>query len=140
MLQAVPEPDRLEGVGGQPAVLALAQAAVDQRQADVADRRGPGQQLEVLEDEAHDLVAHRCQLVLGQPGDVAPVEAQRPRGRAVQPPSSSPSRVDLPDPLGPMMATESPCSTTRSTPSSARTSTPSRRYTLVTWSASTTGT
>jgi hypothetical protein len=85
VLEPVPEPDRLQGLGGQPAALAPSQPPVDQGQADVGHRRGPGQQLEALEDEADDPVADRGQLVPGQPGHVPPVEPQRPRGRPVQP-------------------------------------------------------
>src|SRR5215211_4040128 len=85
VLEPVPEPDRGQGLGGQPPPLGPAKAPVDKGQADVGDRRGPGQQLEVLEHEPDDPVADRGQLVLGQPGDVAAVEAQGPRGRPVQP-------------------------------------------------------
>src|SRR5215216_4720720 len=85
VLEPVPEPDRLQGLGGQAAALPPAQPPVDQRQADVGHRRGPGQQLEALEHEAHDPVADRGQLVPGQPGHVPSVEPQRPRGRPVQP-------------------------------------------------------
>src|SRR6266511_440636 len=82
--QALGEAHGLQGLGGAPAPLGPAEPAVDQREADVAERRGPRQELEVLEDEADHLVAEPGQLVVGQPGDVAPLERQAAAGRPVQ--------------------------------------------------------
>jgi hypothetical protein len=95
----MPEPDRGERLGGHPPALGPAQTPVDERQAGVGHGRGAGQELEALEHEPDDLVADRGQLVLGQPGDVAPVEAQGPRGRPVQP-AEQPEQGRLARPAG----------------------------------------
>src|SRR3712207_8611003 len=61
--EPVGEPDRGQGLGGQPAPLGPAEAPVDQRQPDVGHGRGPGQQLEALEDEAdHRSEEHTSEL------------------------------------------------------------------------------
>ena len=49
-------------------------ARVQQRQGDVVERAGAGEQVEVLEDEADLAVAHRRQFVAGEPRDLLPAE------------------------------------------------------------------
>ena len=73
----VGEADRREGGHGPFLALARAHAGVDERQLDVAPRRQVGEQVELLEDEADEDVAHVRELVLveglhvvaGQPED-----------------------------------------------------------------------
>src|SRR6266508_57627 len=100
VLQAVAEPDRLERGDRPPAALGAAEPAVDQRQADVADGRGPRQELEALEDEPDHLVAHQRQLVVGEAGHGPPLEPQRAAGRPVQP-AEQPEQGRLPRPARP---------------------------------------
>ena len=98
-------------------------AAVEQRQLDVVERRGPRQQVEPLEHEPDLLVADA-------PPARPSTSATRPRRRGSTARTSARSRqptmcmnVDLPEPDGPVTARNSPGSTSRFTPRSAFTST-----------------
>ena len=90
-------------------------ARVDQRQLDVLERRGAREQVEVLEHEADAAVAHRGELVAGEVRDAPAAEAYSPElGRSRQP--SRFMKVDLPEPEGPITATNSPCAMSTLTP------------------------
>ena len=120
VLDAVAEADLLQlparnrlGVGGL-------RVRVEQRQHRLPQGRGPRQQVELLEHEPDRVVAQRGQRVRGQRADIAAVDEQWSRVGT----SSPPIRfiiVDLPDPDGPMMATNSHAATPNETPSRART-------------------
>ncbi len=97
--------------------------AVQQRQLDVLERRGARQQVEALEHEADLRVA-----------DLGALRRRRAPRRRCRRGGSEPEvgrsrqprmfmSVDLPEPDGPITATNSPAPIVRSTPSSARTST-----------------
>ena len=109
------------GEGPLPA-LGRVDARVDERQLDVAPRRQVRQQVELLEHEPDAAVAHLGQLVL--------VEATRRRAPARRyVPGVGTSRqpmmcisVDLPEPDGPTIATNSPASIVSVTSRSASTS------------------
>ena len=91
-------------------------AAVDQGQFHVLQGRGAVEEVEALEDEA--------QVVRGAAGPAGRGSARRPRRprTGTTPLSAYPDsprmfmQVDLPEPLGPMTATNSPSSIRRSTP------------------------
>ena len=100
--------------------LHLAAAVVEQRQLDVVERRRAREQVEALEHEPDLPVADHRELVLRHPRHVLAVEDVLPLvGRSRQPRMCI--SVDLPDPDGPVTATNSPVSTSRSAPRSART-------------------
>ena len=94
-------------------------ARIDQRQLDVLERRGPRQQVEILEHEADELVAHlapvRCARAAPRPG--RPACSCRASGESRQPRMFI--SVDLPEPDEPVMATNSPLSISRFTSRSA---------------------
>ena len=118
------KPDPVERVGRERAPLLGAHAGIDQRQLDVVQRGGAGQQVEGLEDEPDLLVADPGQLVVAQlrdPVAVEPVLALR-SGLSRQPMRFI--SVDLPEPDGPMMATNSFFRMVTSTPRSACTISP----------------
>ena len=106
----------------RPVSAGVALAAGDRRAAsdDVLEHRHALQQVEELEHDADVPPAHVCQLGPRPAGerlagdhDLAFVGVSRPATRL--------SSVDLPQPDGPMTATNSPPPTIRSTPRSART-------------------
>ena len=80
---------------------------VEHRHLDVFQRRRAGKQVEALKDKADFLVAHIGQLVAVEGGNVNAVQPVMPAGRPVQAPIMF-IIVDLPEPLAPMMATNSP--------------------------------
>ena len=94
-------------------------AAIEQRQLDIFQRGGAGQQVEALEHEAEIAPAQQRTLVARR--DPAP--RCRESGRCPLVGTSRQPRmfmvVDLPEPDGPMTATKSPRSIVRSTPFSA---------------------
>ena len=87
MVGAIPQSDQVEHL-----VCALvpvrglhrAAAAVEQRQLDVVQRRGPQQQIEALEDESNLLVPDRRERVLRHARHVLAVEKIVPRRRLVE--------------------------------------------------------
>jgi hypothetical protein len=90
----------------------------------LAERLGPRQKVELLEDEADRLVAKVGKIVRGSEAISAMLRPSMKREPA-DGTSRQPMRfiiVDLPEPDGPMMATKSPSSISSDTPSSARTS------------------
>ena len=116
MVRAVGEPHRVERRHRAFAPLGRlddALARVEQRQLDVLERRGARQQVEALEDEAD---ASRCARAPARPA-----AAWRRRGRSARSgPVVGRSRhprmcmnVDLPEPDGPTMVTNSPASSHR---------------------------
>jgi hypothetical protein len=93
-------------------------AAVQQRQLDILQRRGARQQVEALEDEA--------EVTAAQPGALVAVQLLHRTPRNRYSPLVGVSRqprmfmaVDLPEPLGPITATNSPGMMRRLTPRSA---------------------
>ena len=114
------EADALEDFLGAGDALGGGGAVVDERQLDVMQRGGAGQQVEGLEDEADFLVADAGELVVVERGDIVAVEPVRPWvGESRQPMRFI--SVDLPEPEGPMMATYSLWRTRRLTPQRALT-------------------
>jgi len=79
----------LAGCDGPQSALAPAgsgRAVVDHRQLDVLHRGEAGEEVEPLEDESETAPAKDRAAVAGKPPHLLPVEAVRPRGRAVQAP------------------------------------------------------
>ena len=68
------EADALEGSLGALLALCCRSAVIDERQLDVVERCGPGQEIEGLEDESDLLVSDTGQLVVVQLGDVVAIE------------------------------------------------------------------
>ena len=100
---------------------------VEQGELDILAHAKLVDEIEALEDEADVALAEVGELGLGQAGDLGAVEdvgAARSGCRACR---STLSRVDLPQPDGPMIATNSPSATSRKMPSSAVVSTVSVR-------------
>jgi hypothetical protein len=64
VIHTVPQAHLFERASGALAPLLGSHAGVDERQLDVVERRGPGQQVEGLEDEANFLVSDVGQLVV----------------------------------------------------------------------------
>src|SRR5688500_49887 len=102
----VPEAHALERVHGALAALPRREAGVDERQLDVVQRRGAGQQVERLEDEADFLVPHPGKSVVGEPGHLLVVEPVLARIGVSRAPSTF-ILVAVPEPDGPMIATYS---------------------------------
>ena len=71
---AVGKFDRLQGLAGDVQARRFLDAAVDQRQLDIVQRRGTGQQMKHLENEADLLVADISQFILGQGTDLLAVD------------------------------------------------------------------
>jgi hypothetical protein len=71
---ALAQPDRLQPFASPAPALPHRHARVEERQLDVLQRAGAGQQVELLEDEADLGVAGARQLVAAQAGHVAPVQ------------------------------------------------------------------
>ena len=121
VVEAVAEIDLLEAPAGHRLGVRGLRTGVEQRQHHLLQGRGARQQVELLEDEADacgseigELVASRARRRCGR------------RARACRSvgTSSAPIRfimVDLPEPDGPMMATNSPARMSSETSSSART-------------------
>ena len=117
--RAIPTTSSAASRGGAPP--RFGDAGVHHRQLDVLERRRARQQVVGLEDEAEAAAADVRQLVGREMRDVAPFEEVRPPTSAR---SSSPAmcmNVDLPEPEGPITATNSPLPIVRSTWSSATT-------------------
>src|SRR5690606_10578205 len=76
------EPDEREHLARPPLPLALRQAAIDERQLDVLERRRAVQQVESLKDEADEVASEQRPLLAREPGDVRALEeipaARRP--------------------------------------------------------------
>jgi hypothetical protein len=87
MVGAIGEADRFERGARAAAALPDRDAApvgVDERQLDVLEGRGPRQQVESLEHEAHLLVADERQIVVGQLRHVAAAQHVRPGRRPIE--------------------------------------------------------
>src|SRR5690554_5294586 len=80
----VGQADALQRLHRPPPALGARHAPVHQRLHHVGEHTCPRQQVEALEDETHRLVAGHRQLLLVQPGDVAPVQQVAARVRNVQ--------------------------------------------------------
>ena len=93
-------------------------AVQDERHGDVLPRREHGDQVEELEDEADARAAQRRERVVVQRAQVGVAKQTLPLVGRSSPPSKY-SSVLLPEPLGPIIATNSPGSTLRLTPRSA---------------------
>ena len=91
-----------------------------QRQSHVLQQRQEGQKVVRLVDETDVTTPKVGAISIGQFGDCRIADPYRTRGWPASPPIT-PSSVDLPPPLGPVMATLDPLSTAKETPSSART-------------------
>jgi hypothetical protein len=91
-------------------------AAVEQRQLDVLLRRGARQQVEALEHEAQVAPPQPARWSRDSALDLARPEQVGAGGGRVQAAQQMFIAVDLPEPLGPMMATNSPAAMSRSTP------------------------
>jgi hypothetical protein len=74
MVHALAEVDGLKDELGAGDALGLRGAVVDERQLDVVQSGGAGEQVEGLKDEADLLVADAGELVVVECGDVVPVE------------------------------------------------------------------
>ena len=85
--QALAEPDALEHLDREPlAAPELAAGRVEQRGHDVLERRAPGQQVELLEDEADVAAAPAVALAGAEPLERDLVEEQPAAGRGVEQP------------------------------------------------------
>src|SRR5688572_29716975 len=84
MTEAIPEPDSLERDSGACQTLFAWHARVHERQLDVLERARAGEQVEVLEHEADQLVTHARELGAAQAGDLAALEHVAPRRRAIE--------------------------------------------------------
>jgi hypothetical protein len=84
MMHPAAEADPQERLGRARAPLATAHAGVEQRQLDVLERAGAGQQVEALEDEPERFVADLRELVGVEPRDVAPTQEKPASRRAVE--------------------------------------------------------
>jgi hypothetical protein len=105
------------------AALGGGDVVVEQGELDILAHRQLVDQIEALEDEADILLADVGELRLGKPGHLDPVEDVGAARRAESSIPSTLSRVDLPQPDGPMIATNSPSAMSRSILSSAVVST-----------------
>jgi len=87
VIGAIPQTDRLESRKRTLAALGRLQtAAIKQRQLDVVECRGAGQQVETLEHEADLRVANVGKRILRHPRDVFSVEKILTRRRPVETP------------------------------------------------------
>ncbi len=84
VLHAVGEADASERVRGLYPSILCPETRVDQRQLDIIERRGAGQQVEGLKDEADLLVSDAGELVVVEVGHPMAVEPVLPGGRAVE--------------------------------------------------------
>ena len=84
VVEPIAQPDPLQRLAGPLVPLGGGDPGVEQRQLDVLQRRGARQQVEVLEDEADRLVAEVRQLVVGEAGDVLPLQQVAAGGGAVE--------------------------------------------------------
>ena len=84
MIRARAKPDLLQLLHRAGTTLRRRDAAVEQRQLDVFQRRRARQQVELLEHESDRAVADAGQLVGGEPGDVLAVEPVGARRRHVE--------------------------------------------------------
>ena len=111
------EPDAIEGrVGELEGVVA---AVEEQREGDVLARAQQREEVEELEDEPDASAAHvRQRLFVQIRRAPRPSMATAPASGRSRPPTRC-SRVDLPEPDGPMIATNSPAAIDRSTSRSA---------------------
>ena len=105
---AAPRPTRSSASSARRRRSAGGTPRVDQRQLDVLERRGARQQVEALEHEADDAVAHLGELDAAEVRDVAAVEAVAGRSMGVSRQPRMFISVDLPEPEEPMIATNSP--------------------------------
>ncbi len=78
------EVDGLEDGFGAGRTLGCGSAVVDERQLDVVERRGAGEEIEGLEDEADFLIANAGELVVVEFGDVVAVEPVAALGGRVE--------------------------------------------------------
>jgi hypothetical protein len=109
MVHAVAESDHVERFPGTFGAFVFGEARVEGGEFGVLERGGAGEQVEALEDEADAAIANGGELFFGE------------LGLSRQP--SMFMKVDLPEPLAPMMATNSP--------RVMLTETPRRAWTLV---------
>ena len=93
-------------------------AAIEQRQLDVLERRRAREQIEALEHEAEVVPAQQRALIARQRSRRARPGTDTRPGRHIET-AEDIHQVDLPEPLGPMIATNSPSSIRRSTPRKA---------------------
>ena len=100
VVRPVGEPDPLERGERALAPLARRHAGVDERQLDVAPRRQVGEQVELLEHEADEQVAHVGELVLVERCTSWPASRNTPVVGTSRQPRMCIS-VDLPEPDGP---------------------------------------
>ena len=107
VLHAVARPTRASSSAHALAPLPGRHAAEQQRQLHVLVGRDLRQQIEVLEDEADAAVADLGELVAGDARDVLAAEVVRSRVGVSRQPIRFIS-VDLPEPDGPTIATNSP--------------------------------
>ena len=95
-------------LAGAGAALVLRQAGIDGGHLDVLLRRGVGQKIVALEDEAEGLAPQPGQLVGVEPGNVLAVEQVLARWSAGRGSRGCSSAWSCPSPTAPMMATNSP--------------------------------
>jgi hypothetical protein len=114
----VADADLVHHLVGAAAALGRGHLVVQQGELDILPNRQFVDQIEALEDEADIGLANLGQLAFGQAGDFLAVEDVEPLDGLSSMPITF-SKVDLPQPDGPMMATNSPSAISRSIPSSA---------------------
>ena len=100
------EPDALEAAAGALAPLARGHLAVEQRRLDVLEHGELRDQVEGLEDEADAAVAQARELLVVEAGDRLRRRAGTRRRSGGRGSPGSLSSVDLPEPDGPMIATQ----------------------------------
>ncbi len=116
-----PKPTSSSAATARARALACADARVKERKRDVLNRIRTGEQVEALEHEAEFAQADLRERVVVEIRNVLAVEHVRPVVARSRQPMMFIS-VDLPEPDGPMIATYSPCRTSRSMPCSTGTS------------------
>src|SRR5436190_12039908 len=84
MMLALGEPDGLQACPRPLAAIARGHAAVEQRQLDVLEGGGAGEQVEHLKHEADFRVAYGRELIAREPRDVLTVEPVHTIGRPVE--------------------------------------------------------
>ena len=105
-------------------------AAIDERQLDIFDGGCARKQIESLKHETEKVPAQERTLAACQRANVDALEEYDPEVGVSRQPMMF-IAVDLPEPDGPMMATNSPLPTLRSAPASACTAASPDPYTLV---------
>ncbi len=110
------KPNCLQGLPGAVPPLGVGHPAIDQGQLHIFQGRGPVQQIESLEDETQDSGGGARPVGRGSSARPRPLRRGNSPAVGVSRQPKMFMQVDLPEPLGPMIATNSPCSMARSMP------------------------